>query len=134
MYYIANFQHFTDQEQPSLKDRRHGSFSMMVEAPSMETALEMFRLRLKDLRKSSELFTGQCQIYVTQLLEFAQFPAHEAALLNLKSFAGDPLLPFISCVVPNDQSDACTIQSYSHQGPTTEGQPDSLFLEFDARQ
>lgn len=130
MYYIANFQHFTDQEHPAAENRRHGSFSMIVQAPAVETALEMFRQRITELRASSDMFSGLCQVYIKQMIEFTEFPAHEAVLLNLKSFAGDPLLPFISCVVPTDQSDACSIQSYSHHGPTTEGQPDGLFLEF----
>ena len=132
MYYIGNFQHFTDQEHISVADRRYGDFTMMVESQSAENALEMFRRRLIAFKTTSTLFTGQCKIYVTQLLEFEQIPNQEAVLLNLKSSAGDPIMPFISCVVPTEQSDACSIHDWHQLAPTTEGQPDGLWIQFDA--
>ena len=134
MYYIGNFQHVTDQEQPAVEDRRHGDFSMMVEAPSAQTALEMFRRQLTAFRASATFFTGQCRIYISQLLEFKKVPDQEAVLLNLKSYAGDPILPYISCIVPTDQSDACSIHDWRHRTPTTEGHLDGLLIQFDADQ
>ena len=131
MYYIGNFTFFTDQEQNQEMDRRYGDFSMMIEADSSERAMTLFRSRLEAFRTTSSFFTGKCKIYISQLLEFEQVPRQEAVLLNLKSFAGDPVLPYISCVVPTDQSHACSIHDWRQNQPVTEGHKDSLFLKFE---
>ena len=131
MYFIGNFQYLSDQEQQNGQDRRYGAFSMMVEADSSEIALEKFRQRLIAFRDSSALFEGRCAVYITQLIEFAKFPVDEAVLLNFASFAGDPILPHISCVVPTEQSDTCSIHEWNNNQPFTEGQRDSLFIEFE---
>lgn len=130
MYFIANFQHLTDQQAPEENNRRYGAFTMMVEADSSETALEKFRQRLVEFRASSSLFEGRCSIFLAQLIEFDQFPKGEAVLVNFKSFAGDPVLPYISCVVPTEQSNACKIHEWDNNQPYTEGQKDSLFIDF----
>lgn len=131
MYFIGNFQYLTDQQNESEKERRHGVFSMLVQAPAAEKALEIFRQRLIAYRQSSAFFEGRCTIYISQLLEFNQVPNQEAVLLNFRSYVGDPVLPFISCVVPTEQSNACTIHQWRDNQPLTEGQEDSLFLQFD---
>ena len=131
MYYIGNFTFFTDQEQDQEKNRRYGDFSMMIEADSSENAMTLFRRRLEAFRMTSSFFTGKCKIYISQLLEFEQVPRQEAVLLNLKSFAGDPVLPYISCIVPTDQSNACSIHDWQQNQPVTEGHKDSLFLKFE---
>lgn len=130
MHFIGNFQYLTNQENQNETDRRHGGFSMMVQADSTDGALEKFRQRLLVFRETSTFFEGHCTIFVTQLLEFDHVPEEEAILLNFKSFMGDPLLPHIACVVPTEQSDACTIHEWQNNQPLTEGQEDSLFLEF----
>ena len=128
MYYIGNFKHLTDQEQNNERNRRHGDFSMLIEAESTQTALALFRRKLIDFRNSSSLFSGECRIYITQLIEFEKMPNQEAVLLNLKSFVGDPTLPYIACVVPTQQSDACSIHDWQNNQPTIEGQQETLFL------
>ncbi len=130
MLYIANFQYLTDQQSPRENDRRHGTFSMMVQASTMDQAVSEFRRRLEQFRQSSSLFTGRCTIYLQQIVEFEALPENEAVLLNYKSFAGDPLMPFISCAVPTEQSNACIIHEWDQGQPVTEGRNDSLFLEF----
>ena len=131
MYYIGFFQVLTDQQESDERNRRHGDFSMLIDAGSTEQALELFRRRLITLRTSSSFFTGKCKVYITQLLEFEQVPRDEAVMLNLKSYGGDPILPFISCIVPTEQSDACSIHDWQHNHPTTEGQRDNMFIQFD---
>ena len=131
MYYIGNFKHLTDQEQNEERNRRHGDFSMLIEAGSTQKAMEMFRQRLIDFRSSSTLFSGKCKIYITQLIEFEQVPYREAVMLNLKSYVGDPSLPYISCVVPTEQCDACSIHDWQNNQPITEGHQENLFLKFD---
>ncbi|MCP4745068.1 MAG: hypothetical protein GY874_02850 [Desulfobacteraceae bacterium] len=130
MYFIGNFSYVTDQQKADESDRRHGAFSMIAVAASPEQATTMLRERLVKYKKSSSFFTGQCSIYLSQLLEFDHFPENEAVLINLKSFAGDPIMPNISCVVPNDENDTCTIQQWDNNQPLTEGRQDRLFLEF----
>lgn len=131
MYFIANFQHLTDQQAADESNRRYGAFTMMVEADSIETALNKFRQKLIDFRANSSLFEGRCSIYISQLIEFDHFPNDEPVLVNFKSFAGDPVLPYISCVVPTEQSNACNIHEWEDNQPYTEGHKDSLFLDFE---
>lgn len=131
MYFIANFQYLTNQQQGSEVERRHGVFSMMVRADKSDQALEKFRQRITLFQKSSALFEGQCSIFITQLLEFDQVPENEAVMLNYRSYVGDPVLPHISCVVPTEQSNACTIHEWSNNQPFTEGREDALFLQFE---
>ena len=131
MYFIGNFQYLTDQQRENEAERRHGVFSMMVQAPTAEEALERFRRRLIEFRTSATFFEGRCHIFISQLLEFDQVPESEAVMLNLRSYAGDPMLPFIGCIVPTEQSDACTIHEWKQNQPLTEGKEDSLFITFE---
>jgi hypothetical protein len=130
MYFVADFQHLTDQQAENEQDRRHGSFSMIVKADSAESALEKFRQRLLMFKNSTTFFEGRCTIFVSQLIEFDQFPQQDAVILNFKSFAGDPLMPFIACAVPSAQNNACSIHEWQNNRPVTEGREDSVFLEF----
>jgi hypothetical protein len=130
MYFIGNFQYLTDQQKENDAERRHGLFSMMVQADSADLALDKFHERLSAYRQSSSLFEGHCAIYISQLLEFNQMPENEAVLLNFRSYVGDPVLPYIACVVPTEQSNACTIHEWRQNHPTTEGHEDKLFIEF----
>lgn len=131
MYFIGNFQHISHQQETDEKERRHGRFSMMVQAENMEIALAKFRDRLVAFRSSTSFFEGQCTIYISQLLEFENFPEDEAVIVQFDSFAGDPAMPYIACVVPDEQNNACSIHEWEHHHPTTEGRKDSIFLEFD---
>jgi len=131
MYFIGNFQHVSEQEAADANNRRHGNFSMMVDAPDMESALEKFKQRLIEFRKSTSFFDGQSTIYITQLLEFDNFPTEDAVIVNFNSFAGDPVLPFIACVVPSEESNSCSIHEWDRNQPITEGRKDSVFLQFE---
>ena len=131
MYFIGNFTHISDQESKIEQDRRHGDFSMMVEAEAVDAALDKFRQRLVRFKDATTFFEGQCTIYITQILEFDQIPQKEAVVLNFKSYAGDPMMPFISCVVPSEQSNACSIHEWQNNRPMTEGRKDNVFLTFD---
>lgn len=104
---------------------------MMVSADSTNEAMEKFRQKLLDYRKSTTFFEGRSTIFITQLLEFEQFPRDEAIMLNFKSFAGDPIMPFIACSVPTEQSNACKIHEWDGGQPLTEGKKDAVFVQFD---
>ena len=131
MYFIANFQYLTDQQKENETERRNGVLSMMVQAQSSQQALEKFKQKLVAFRQSSTFFEGRCNIFISQLLEFDQVPHDEAVMLNFRSYAGDPVLPFIGCIAPTEMSNACTIHEWKQNQPLTEGRGDSLFLTFE---
>ena len=132
MYFIGNFQYLSNQQSGSETERRHGVFSMMVQAGTSREALEKFRDRLTAFRQSSSFFEGSCNIFISQLLEFDQVPRDHATMLNFRSYAGDPMMPFIGCIVPTEANNSCTIHEWKEDHPTTEGRADNLFLTFEA--
>lgn len=131
MFFIGNFQHVSHQLSDDENERRHGSFSMMVSADTSNDAMDKFRQKLQAYRETTTFFEGRATIFITQLLEFDQFPQQEAIMLNFKSFAGDPMMPFIACSVPTEESNACRIHEWDGGQPLTEGQKDTVFVQFE---
>ena len=131
MYFIGNFVHATNQEETLEAERRHGEFSLIVEAGNPKTALKLFKDRIIAYRHASDLFHGKCSIFMVQLFEFDRFPVEEALMLNYKSTAGDPVMPFIRCSLPNDLSDTCRIFDWKNNVPASDGQAETLFLAFE---
>ena len=133
MIFMGHFLYATNQEEIEEINRRHGEFDMIVEAENLETAVKRFHERLVDYRNNSDFFSGECIIYLVQLLEFDRFPSKSAIMINLKSMAGDPLMPFIECSVPSNDSDACRIFDWTHSNPKIDGENEKIFLRFSAR-
>ena len=131
MYFIGNFIHATNQEQVSEEDRRHGEFSLIVNATDPYQAFLKFRDRIAMYREKSDFFQGDCSIYLIQLFELDTFPVDEAMMLNYKSVAGDPLMPFIRCSLPNDLTDSCRLFDWKNNVPEIDGQAEKLFLKFE---
>jgi hypothetical protein len=132
MIYIGNFLFVTNQQVTEQSARRHGGFNLMVEAESEAQALELCRQRITQYRTASSFFEGQSAIFLTQLLEFNAVPKGRAVMLNYKSFAGDPILPYIECAAPLAENNTCQIHQWIDNQPTTEGCQDRLFMEFKA--
>jgi hypothetical protein len=130
MLYIGNFLFVTNQQNAKENSRRHGSFNMVVDAPSESEALELFRQRISEYGQESSFFEGHCRIFLANIMEFNVIPKKHAVLLNYKSFAGDPILPYIECAAPMAQGNACNIHEWVDNHPATEGQKDQLFIEF----
>lgn len=130
MLYIGNFLFVTNQQNAKEKSRRHGSFNMIADATRESEALDLFRQRISEYWQESTFFEGHCRIFLTNIMEFKNIPKEHAALLNYKSFAGDPILPYIECAAPMAQKNACSIHEWVDNHPATEGQKDQLFLEF----
>ena len=130
MLYIGHFYHFTNQQEDDEENRRHGEFHLIVGAESTEAAIAKFRERILHARENSDLFPGRGSIYFTQLLEFDQFPANTAMMLNFKSVVGDPNLPFIRCITPTEEANRCKIHSWDDNTPQADGKKEELFLEF----
>jgi len=130
MIYIGHFIHTTNQEQVEEAERRHGEFNMAVDAPDAAHALEMFRQQVLYYRRQSDFFEGVCNIYLVQLFEFDRLPDHQAVMLNYKSVAGDPVMPFIRCAIPTSETDACRIFDWQNNQPQVDGEAEKLFLSF----
>ena len=130
MIYIGEFFHLTNQEEVEEGDRRHGEFNLIVESYDTQSAINMFKQRIIEFRQNSEFFMGECKIFFIRLLEFENFPQTKALMLNYKSTAGDPVMPFIGCTIPSDQTDACRIYNWKDNTPEIDGQNENLFLEF----
>jgi len=130
--YIGSFFHLTDQQHPAETDRRHGEFILIVQAQSADAASVLFRQRIEDARASSTLFAGKGSVFFTQLLEMDQLPRTEALMVNYKSIAGDPAMPFIGCSVPMEQVDGCRIVDWDRSRPAIDGKIEPPFLSFDA--
>ncbi len=132
MIFIGKFFYLTNQQEIDEQERRHGEFDLIVEAQDGESAFVKFKQRIGELRDKGDFFQGQTRIFFIQLLEFDRFPRQQALMLNLKSTAGDPLMPFIGCSIPSDQVNACRIYDWKNNEPEIDGQNEKLFLEFQA--
>ncbi len=132
MYFVGNFVHATNQEEIMEAERRHGEFSLIIDAETPLIALKKFRDRIVHYRVSSDLFQGDCSIYLIQLFEFDMFPMDVPMMLNYKSTAGDPLMPFIRCSLPNDMSDSCRLFDWKNNTPEIDGTKEKLFLAFES--
>ncbi len=132
MIYIGKFLHATDQQKTDEADRRHGEFTLIIEADDQELALTRFKERIAEFRQSSDLFEGDCLIYMVHLLELQEFPRDRARMLYYKSIAGDPFMPYISCSAPTGDADRCRILNWMENRPELDGQDANVFLHFKA--
>ena len=130
MLYIGKFLHMTNQQSTEESERRHGEFNLIVQAQSSQEAIEHFKARIIDSRENSDLFEGECAIYISHLLEMEEFPSDRAKMLYYKSIAGDPIMPYISCSAPNGETDGCRILNWMKNRPEIDGEDANLFLEF----
>jgi hypothetical protein len=132
MYFIGNFTYTTNQEETEEKDRRHGEFSLIIEAKNPYQAILKFKERIVKYREMSDLFQGDCFIYLIQLFELDQLPVDEAMMFNYKSIAGDPMMPYIRCSMPNVLTDTCRLFDWKNNIPELDGQREKLFLQFES--
>lgn len=130
MIYIGHFFHINNQQEPLEEKRRHGMFNLIVESGDQESALELFRTRIDEFQRISDMFEGECRIFLVRLLQMETVPREEAFMFNYKSFAGDPIMPFIGCSNPSDRNDNCEIFSWNRNEPEIEGRNGLLFMEF----
>ena len=130
MIYIGKFLHATNQQKTKEADRRHGEFNLIIEAEDEKSALDRFKERINEFRQDTDLFEGDCFIYMVHFLELDEFPKDRARMLYYKSIAGDPIMPYISCSAPNGETDGCRILSWMQNRPEFDGKDANLFLEF----
>lgn len=130
MIYLGNFLFLTNQEAADTNERRHGSFNLVVHAENEAAAVAFFKDRIEQYRNESSFFEGNCQIFFMHLMEFDRFPKDQAVMLNYRSHAGDPLLPYIECAAPLSDNNACVIREWEQNQPATEGKAEKLFMSF----
>ncbi len=132
MIYIGKFLHATDQQNTAETDRRHGEFNLIIEAEDENSAIDKFKERIKGFRGSSDLFQGDCFIYMVHFLELEDFPKDKARMLYYKSIAGDPVMPYISCSAPSGEAEGCRILNWMENRPKIDGQDANVFIHFKA--
>ncbi len=133
MIYIGTFLYVSNQQETTEQERRHGDFTLLVEAESTRDAVDLFRDRITDFRKEGKFFEGACSVFFIKLLEFDKFPRNQSLMVNFKSYAGDPIMPFIECVIPSEGSDGCKISDWSENVPEIDGERENAFLSFPPR-
>ena len=132
MIYIGKFLHATDQQNTQETDRRHGEFNLIIEADNENNATDKFRERIEGFRETSDLFQGDCFIYMVHFLELEDFPKDKARMLYYKSIAGDPVMPYISCSAPSGEAEGCRILNWMENRPEIDGQDANVFIHFKA--
>ena len=132
MIYIGNFLYVSNQQETTEPERRHGDFTLLVEADTSDEAIGLFRERLSAYKEKGKFFEGACNIFFVKLMEFDRLPRSEAFMFNFKSYAGDPILPFIECAIPSTSSDGCKISEWRENVPEIEGRRENAFLAFPA--
>jgi hypothetical protein len=130
MIYIGKFLHATNQQVEEESERRHGEFNLIIEAESQDVAFRKFKERITEFRDTSDLFEGDCSIYMVHLLELNELPKNGARMLYYKSIAGDPVMPYISCSAPSGETEGCKILSWMETRPELDGQDANLFIQF----
>ena len=83
MIYIGKFLHATDQQRTQETNRRHGEFNLIIEAENETAALEKFKERIVEFKETSDLFEGDCFIYMVHFLELEEFPKDRARMLYI---------------------------------------------------
>ena len=130
MIYMGNFLYLSSQEEDRTSDRRHGEFNLVVEAEDVETAADRFREEIAQLRQTREFFAGRCSIFINEFLGFEKFSTRKATKINYKSIAGDPVMPFIGCTLPDAESDDCRVYEWKDVHLEIDSQKSRLFMEF----
>ncbi|UCE56828.1 MAG: hypothetical protein JSV31_15720 [Desulfobacterales bacterium] len=130
MIYIGKFLHATSQQKKEESERRHGEFNLIIEAEDQDSAVDKFKERIVEFRKTSDLFEGECSIYMVHLLELNEFPKGRAKMLYYKSIAGDPVMPYISCSTPSGETEGCRIVNWMERIPELDGHDAHLFIQF----
>jgi hypothetical protein len=130
MIYIGKFLHATNQQNTKETDRRHGEFNLFIEADDENIAIDKFKKRINEFRETSDMFEGDCSIYMVHLLELEAFPKEKARMLYYKSIAGDPVMPYISCSAPSGEADGCKILNWMENRPEIDGQDTNVFIHF----
>lgn len=84
MIYVG---HFSFDETASENQARHGYFSAVVEAGDIDRAVEQFRERIAELKRSHDAMQSVVAVYIEDIVEFESAPA-QAVITRLQSSEG----------------------------------------------
>jgi hypothetical protein len=130
MIYIGKFLYTSHQQAKDENLRRHGEFNLIVTTQDKNAAVEYFKKRIEEARKTTGFFEGESYIYLVHILEMEEVPADRARMFNFQSVAGDPVMPFISCQAPSGDGDGCRILDWQKNRPGVDGQTSTPFVQF----
>lgn len=130
MIYIGKFLHTTNQQEKSESNRRHGEFNLIVSAADKLAAIEKFKQRIGEARRTTGLLEGDATIYLLHILEMEDVPESRARMFDYQSVAGDPTMPVISCQAPAGENDGCRILDWENNRPGVDGQTAQPFMSF----
>ena len=74
MYFIGKFVHATNQEEVMEEERRHGEFSLIIDAETPLAALKKFRDKIVNYRATSDFFQGRLSIISDPAFRIRQVP------------------------------------------------------------
>lgn len=131
MIYIGSFLYLSGEEKAEEAERRHGEFTLLVKAATPEAGIQRFREKIAGIREGGNFFDGRTSIFIHQLLGVERFPETAAMMLNFKSQAGDPVMPFIGCTHPTPESDDCKIYEWEDTGLKVDDEKRVLFMSFE---
>ncbi len=132
MLFIGSFLYRSGEEKTEPDQRRHGEFCLMVDADNTEEAIGRFKEKIEQVSISGGFFEGRCSVFIYQLLGVERFSKTRAMMLNFKSQAGDPVMPFIGCSHPTPESDDCKIYEWEGSNIRIDSEKGALFMAFQA--
>lgn len=130
MLYIG---HFSFDELGFDEEARHGYFSCIVDAEKPDTALDMFKDHIKNLKNSEPIFGNIVAVYIEDIIEIKDKP-QKVILTRFQSSEGQ-FPKSISSSLPS--SDTSKVESYQwaedgmEAGENQEYQEAKPFVQFD---
>ena len=92
-------------------DPIHGSFTCLVEAPSIDGAIQKLRELVKRLKRTWEGFESVKRVYFDNCVEVKRLPT-QGVLANFEERSGEPL-PCVSAALPGVSARACVSYGWS---------------------
>jgi len=89
----------------------HGSFTCLVEATSIDGAIQKLRELVKRLKRTWEGFESVKRVYFDNCVEVKRLPA-QGVLANFEERSGEPL-PCVSTALPGVSPRACVSYGWS---------------------
>jgi len=126
MIYIGKFLYTTNQQVQDESQRRHGEFNLLVSADDKNAAVENFKKRIDEARKTTGFFEGDSYIYLVHILEMMEIPADRARMFNFQSVAGDPSCRSSAVRRPPEMATGAGFSTGRETGPGSTDRPPCL--------
>lgn len=80
--------HFSFDELDSREHVRHGYFSCVVDADTVEKAVTEFRKCVLNQKETDDIFTGILKVYIEEIIQIQRLP-QKAIITRLQTSAGE---------------------------------------------